>query len=688
MKGLIAWWMAGVVLLALAAPAAAGDEAGSSDPAENEEQMTPAQPPEQSLGDVLSGAEGVRVATMCTNCNVANVTMCGQTGDKVQVWQDGLPVVGGLGAIYVLSVIPTEAIANTDVVRGAGTVLSGPEAGVGALLLRTKAPKKAPLLFASADVGSYNWKGQKLVASQRWGWFGGGLVATHNTNDGIDADGDGVFDLPNDKRTTVGGTATFNLTDRSVLRLDGASYSEDQRDSKGGYRGGLLPVEFSTFYHENIDIRRQEYAAAWDHDFRDASRLSVRGRYTHRDQDTSDDSVPIGESAPRMHQYMTVDEDVYGAEARYSRTLWGRHSLTAGVSYTDLEVDGTSNKISFFFPEGQKIRDEIQQRDAFVELGLALPANADVSLGLRYDDLTLSGARWVPALGELQSGIQPYENKESKLLPRLRAAWRASERLSLSLSAGDAFAPPRPSFERVCCGAVVLGNADVKPEKSRNYLLEADISPAAWLKIRPSVFRNETTNYIQKLVWALFPNYVFSYTQVNYPEATIQGGELSAEMRFWDRLSISLDGSYLSAEAEPIGVSFSFYGQPLALFDLPNGGEIPMLPKAQGSGRVQWDDPKTGLKLSAEAQYTGSMFIQHGTFGVGIGSAALEFVETPSYWVYNARAEKRVWKGLAVFAGVDNISGEVQLYLNDPRYEYNWGPLRGRYYYGGLSFAL
>lgn len=71
-------------------------------------------------------------------------------------------------------------------------------------------------------------------------------------------------------------------------------------------------------------------------------------------------------------------------------------------------------------------------------------------------------------------------------------------------------------------------------------------------------------------------------------------------------------------------------------------------------------------------------------FAIGVPT----FVATPSYWVYNVRGEVRLWKGLALFGGVDNVGDYVQEWLNDPRYEYNWGPLRGRYYYGGLAYEM
>ena len=246
-------------------------------------------------------------------------------------------------------------------------------------------------------------------------------------------------------------------------------------------------------------------------------------------------------------------------------------------------------------------------------------------------------------------------------------------------------AAPRPVFERVCCGATVLGNSDADPQVSRNYLLEAEFVPKPWIKIRPSVFRNEVEDYLQKVIWGVFPGYVPSFTMVNYPDVTVEGAELSIETRFFDRLSIGAQGSHLSAEAAEHNVFLSLMGQRIEIFTL-EGGRIPYLPEDQAALFVKWDEPARGIHVSAQAQYTGSQMLQV-VDNPGIIGTPL-FYETPSKWVYNFRGETRVWRGFSVFAGVDNITDEAQDWLNDPRFEYNWGPLRGRYFYGGLSYEM
>jgi outer membrane receptor protein involved in Fe transport len=673
-KGIKSLFSIGLVCVLAAALAAPGQALASSEEDESS-QISAAAPEDQSLTAALEGTSGVRVATMCTNCNVANVSMCGQSEERVQVWQDGLPVLGGLGAIYLLSVMPPEGVKKTDIVRGAGTVLSGSEAGAGALLIQTRTPlrQKKPYLLASVDFGSLSWQSQKFLGAQRWGRWGAELIATHSRSDGSDPNDDGVNDLAEFERTTVGGSLTFETSRRSHLRLDALSYREDQRDGKGGYGGSLLllPEDFGNFYEEDIDIRREVYALGWNLDFRDGSRFEIRGRYGRREQDTSD-------SFTSARPYMWVDEFARIAQARYERILFNRHRLVAGLVHRNFAVDGTTLKTSILFPTGQTLEDRIKQDGAFAEMEFSLPKRFEFTAGVRYDDYD-----WTPGEGStLPLGLTIEKRTRSRVSPRLRLAWRATPELSLSLAAGSGFIVPRPIFERVCCGALVLSSANSEPEISENYLLDVDWVPKPWFRLRTSVFRSDFENFLQKIALVTSPYFIPSFAQLNYDEFSLEGIEVSSEMRMIEHLSFGLEATFSRTESDqPLAANSKLFGGPV--FTLPDG-HIPFYAEDQGSAFIKWDDPIRGWRIFAQANYTGSMYIQEY---VAIGIADT-FAETPSFATYNLSVRKRVHTYISVFAGVDNITDEYEKWLDDPRYEFNWGQLRGRYYYGGVSFEM
>lgn len=684
-RNLVSALLLGCTSALLAISAVAADDSVPSEPVASaqppkgqpQESASTAAEKKVSLADVLEGSSGVRVATMCTNCNVANVTMNGQTGDRVQVWQDGLPVVGGLASVYLLSVMPPEGIASTEILRGAGTVLSGAEAAVGAVVLRTRNPQlqKEPFLSLSADVGSYDWLGQKIIGSGRKGRFGGLFAVTHARSNGSDPNDDGVYDLGRFERITYGGTGTVEIYKNSYLRVDALGYSEDQNENKGAFNA------VQGFSQEDVTIRRHQESVTGVFALPDGSRLNVLGRYSKRDQDTSDNARPH-----ELYQlpYMKVEEKARHGQLLYERTIANRHLLTAGFAMSVRDVFGTiANKGA----DGT-MTDVIRYRSAFAQMEFALPKRFDLTLGVLYTDHGMSG-------DQTFGGYPPsYDRKKVRFLPRLRLAWKASRVVSLSLSAGEAVVPAPSPFDRVCCGQIPVPNTNVLPETSWNYLLDLDLVPARWVKIRGSVFRHDYEDYVQKM--AIFgrqdsPVSPFHPVMgiVNYSDFTLYGGEISTEFRFFEKLSFGFEASHLRVrDRDPIDAFVFDERQTFPWFSLPQG-TLANLPKDQASAFLKWEHPAWGLDLSAQAQYTGPMTIQvlKDQADFGLLQIVNKFETTPSFWIYNFGVKKRIGDHFAIFGGVDNIGDAYQDDLEKWQYEiYNWGPLRGRYFYAGVSW--
>ncbi len=635
-----------------------------------------------SIAEILEGSSGVRIQKMCTNCNIANVTMCGQKGDRVQIWKDGLPVVGGLGAIYSLSVMPSEALANTKIIRGAGTVLSGSEAGTGAIFINTRLPEKRPYLLVSLDTGSFNWFGQKLMTYGQLGRFGGEIIFTHSQSDGInpnepaglqvEAGEDFTDDLAAFHRTTYEAALTYKIFDRSSLRLSALRYREKQEDGKGAVRI-FFPGLGAFFYSEDIDIRKDEYTLNWDLEFPDNSKITMRGLSSYREQDTSDDRTP-----PEEGPYMFVDETARNAEARYEKALFGKHVLTAGLTYRDFVVHGTTTEATGVFREGQDIYDLIRQDGAYAQIEFSFPKQINLTTGLRYDDFHLHSEERAPLIDG--SRIPPRVDDVEELLPRVRLDWKPSKSVHYSFSAGKSFIAPRPFFERVCCGMTISLNPYIKPQESRDLLFDYIYIPRPWMKFRTSFFYSDIENYIQKLL-NIAIDYIPNTTQVNYAQVDLKGTELSAEFRFFDRFSTGFEYSRVEAESDDLTI----YVGNAPLFDMPPG-QIPYFPEDQGLAFIKWDDQERGIQASAEAWYTGSMVIQ--MIEEALPRPVDAFVRARDYWVFNLRVQARFYQNFSVFAGMDNMTNEYQDWLDDPRYEYNWGPLRGRYIYFGISYEM
>ena len=77
---------------------------------------------DQTAGSVVGGLQGqagVRVQTMCTHCNSANVQVGGLSQDLVPMFFGPYPLIGGLAVSYVLNMLPPDSVAEAQASRAA-----------------------------------------------------------------------------------------------------------------------------------------------------------------------------------------------------------------------------------------------------------------------------------------------------------------------------------------------------------------------------------------------------------------------------------------------------------------------------------------------------------------------------------------------------------------------------------------
>ena len=67
-----------------------------------------------TVTEALEGRDGVRIQTLCTHCNSANVQVGGLSEDLVPLSRDGFPIVGGLATTFVLGILPADTIAGRN----------------------------------------------------------------------------------------------------------------------------------------------------------------------------------------------------------------------------------------------------------------------------------------------------------------------------------------------------------------------------------------------------------------------------------------------------------------------------------------------------------------------------------------------------------------------------------------------
>lgn len=641
-----------------------------------------------SMTQAIQGESGIAIQTMCTNCNSADLTVGSFSNEFIEMTCDDVPVPPGLAQIYLLSVIPPTVIDNIEVEKGAGRAEAGGGA-VGGTIELSRAPIEEGLkLDAVVDSGEFGWTGARADVSGKNGWFGFSLISSWAESDIVDADHDSNPEMAAIDRSTVEARAEFDLGRRQELRVGAANYDESQLGGRGNYDFIMSTPQQPLWNLENVDLERRQYDAVYDAAFRDGSTLMAGVSHSERSSDIKETLFRSLDSDPFFLGTYFIDEERLTADARFTRPLGNRVILRLGIS-------------------GE--RTEYGIVDVRFNQDRGLPANTVQTEALREEGIWAEGEFFLGGGVNLFAGVRraDYEYVDSEYrdawlayalpqgnawLPRLSMVWKPIAALNLRLSAGEGLRQPPPAYEEVCCGRRYRGNRGIRMEESRVYGLEATYQPIPEFKLKGSAFLSQFDDLLIKMA-VQSSQYRPGYQNVNVPRARYESFAVEAEIDPVVWMTVKTSASWTDASNRTPGNEIP------ALIDVLGSGpterifvseRIPYVPERAGSVILQFRPSAGKLTIDASAQYTGTMLIQQFDAQTidELGLDTVRFAEVPSFWITNLRLTGALPRGMQIFAGVDNLGDYVQPDLAWPSTDYTWGPLRGRYYYGGMSFHL
>jgi outer membrane receptor protein involved in Fe transport len=696
---LIASWA--VALLLIVSPVL-GDVEQSAD-TDNEEtgevEATAVAPPKReervtatSLTQTMDADSGVSVQTLCTNCNNADLSMGGLDNDHVAVTCDGLPVPSGLAQVYLLSIMPPTVIDKVAVKKGASeTQLPGGAVG-GGIEIERRTPEPGIDLNFSMDSGDYGWTGSRFDVSGKSGRFGGALVTSWATSDLVDADVDGNPDLPSFDRLTVDGSAEVRLGRKQRLRVGGQVYDESQEDGPAAWYFSFMTFEVTDQKNlENVELERQQVDALYEGEFDDGSRLEVSFLSTDRSQDIEETEFPPFDF---FNDTYFIDESSVHAGASWSRAAGQQAMMRAGFSYSSQDyevVDVNFNGLQGV--PGFVLEENVDEWGVWVEGEVALGGRVDLSTGVRFAaiDYTDNEAELVALNPSREEWLGVPLPDGDRLLPRTALTWKPVDAVSLRVSAGAGFRAPMPIYDEVCCGRRYRNNRGVAAEKSESYGIEVNFQPAPRFRLGGSVFLTEFEDRILRMM-SLSHQVRPVYQNVNVPDSRYTSLTLDTSWNVTDRTSVKASASWLDAEnrtpnnAIPVLIDFGNAPTPREF----TTSTIPYTAKRRASLALRLKAPRRAVNVNVTAQYTGPTLLQEIVDPTGdLGGSEIDFVSFASsedFVVLNFGLSKAFRNGLALYGGVDNVGDYVQSDLASHSFDYNWGPLRGRYVYGGMSY--
>jgi outer membrane receptor protein involved in Fe transport len=433
---------------------------------------------------------------------------------------------------------------------------------------------------------------------------------------------------------------------------------------------------------------------------------------------------PLVYQPEELIPFYDIDEENEQATLLLTQEIGYQSVLRAGAmtSSTSFEViDFLLNRLRqegfAGYPLDARIKEELTERGAWVEWESGLGPRIELLVGLRYTDwqyedneaelnALLDGARDIWQTIPLPEG--------DRLLPRAALTWKTLESLQFRFSAGTGLRSPAPAFDKVCCGRQYRGNRGLELEESSTYGIEATYQPGPRWRVGLSGFHTEFDNQVINMAsqsdWSPSGgSVVHVYQNVNMRKSRLRSVSLEGKFQAPLWMTTRVSYTWLDPQNRTPG------GAITALVD-PGGGDPFERTFFYGEGVPYTTDRRAALgfefslppqaALSLNVQYTGPTLIQQflaptaaPTFGI-----EEELAEAEDFWVANVRFSKTFRSGTTLYAGIDNVLGyvqgggcdlvEAQLNpnlvgcLGDPRFDFNWGPLRGRYYYFGLGYQF
>jgi outer membrane receptor for ferrienterochelin and colicins len=551
--------------------------------------------------------------------------------DRVLILEDGERVVGDVGGAIDLSAIPTGDIDRIEIVSGPTSALYGSAAIGGVVNIITAPPRdEGPTGRVRMEGRSLNGVVLQANAAYRRGKPWAALDFNLTRLDGIEKTPGPDLRVPETSRRMVGIRAGTSLTDDMTLRIRARQF----RDRSDGLETQKAPG-LGAFI---IDTPAQ------------TDRYTLHVIHTTK----------IGSRGSNLRLSMGRQWfDNFTARDLRSSPIDERHDRTQRMlsfEATGTIADGPRTFVMGARAEAEHFEQQIT-RTASTSSGPVTSTSPEV-LPLSYGIGALYGqAAW--KFGDLTvmpgARFESHTRYGSSLAPRLAAAWRASELVTVRASGGRGFRAPSAkelgfAFDHSAFGYRIFGNDALKPEKSWGVNADVTVTPDKTMTFRGSVYANWVDDLIDlDLGHGANVNGIASYTYTNFGRARTAGGQVDAAFR---------PAPFLRAES-----SYAYTWTRDDVNDAPLPGRPPH--SVTVSLRIE---PGFKMELYARARIVTDSFLDENT-------------RAPGYELFDVRIARELWSRSQIYMGALNLTDVKQ----DPgRIGDTRSPL-GRILYVGLK---
>lgn len=569
---------------------------------------------------------------------------------KTTLLEDGIPLAyapyGDNASYYHPQVDRYDRI---EVLKGAGSMLFGPQTIGGVINYITRTPTQEFGGFVQGTVGNRDYANGKISIG------GKGLLLDYirKQGDGARDNMEHVLDDLNLKYVTA-------LGSNQALTLRGNYYLEDSTITYSGLTQAefdKLGARYNPFKNDKFDIKRTGLSATHEVDFGKGTTLLTNLYYSQFDRDwwrqasNSQDSQCGGAfNAARLAGTAVDPNSCNSIQGRLrSYTTWGieprlavAHKMgefQAGVKAHYEEQDRRQiNGTTPTARTGTTVEDTLRKTDAYSVFVSNRFDIGQVSITpiLRYENISAERINRAP-------GGASGSTKVTATTPGIGLTWNPDKNLTVFSSLHRGYAPPR--VEDLILGSGI--STEVDAEKSTNFELGLRSQPVSWGSLQAAYFRSDFQNLIAA------GSVAGGSTPLSQGKALFEGLELSGQAEsgsgFFGRMAYTWLPTAEQTEAFRNVANQAVVGV--------TGNRQPYAPEHALTASAGY--AAGPFRGEIEAQYVGKQF---SDFANSVAPTADgQKGEIDSYTVWNASLNYRFDKSLSGFLTGKNLADKTYI---------------------------
>lgn len=576
----------------------------------------------ENIGEVLEHTAGIIIHR---DGHGDGVQLQGLDSEYILILVDGEPQVGRIAGKLDMARIAVENVERIEIVKGATSSLFGNSALAGVInIITRKAISPFSIQFAQ-NIEQYNTFDSRGTVGFQQDKFNGLFTLSANRRSPINLDESTLTTTIHGYANLTGSAKTeYQITPATNLIFSGQYFTQDQE--------GI--AENGPFTFDQLgDIENFSGSLGVEHGFgisnsQIVSPTLLTGKLYATRYD--DESTVVNRETEEITSSNLNIQDLLKGEIQFDTKLWEKHQLALGgeVIFENLQSQRIEGGERGLFTNSLFIQNEYRPILSFAFV-----------VGGRLDNHSEFGLHFSPKLSSL---------------------YRLTDDFLVRTSYGQGFRAPDfkdlyLNFTNVTSGYQVLGNPSLQPESSHNWNLGIEYQIFKGLLTRIHGYRNDLHNLIEaeRIGQSAAGGSKFEYQNIS--EAFTEGIDVEIIIGSFQGFTSSIGYAYLRGADKTTGT--------------------PLLNRSTHNGtlKLAYLHLNSGFQVDLRGRYAS----EWGFFDDG--DKVLEPEElAPSYWIWNIRTSKTLFKSIKVSIGCNNIFDfKIPTYYT----------FVGRSLYGGLSLA-